>query len=70
MSITDPLQTTTQAEPELTHEIERLNAKLAAVRERIGRPRGGELRFGPAGPPTCHPREGSLSLSSSLRAAG
>ena len=37
MSITDPLQTATQAEPELTHEIERLNAKLAAVRERIGR---------------------------------
>ena len=37
MSITDPLQTATQADTELSHEIERLTAKLAAVRERIGR---------------------------------
>ena len=37
MSITDPLQTATQANTELSHEIERLTAKLAAVRERIGR---------------------------------
>ena len=37
MSITDPLQTATQADTELSREIERLTAKLAAVRERIGR---------------------------------
>ncbi len=37
MSITDPLQTATQANTELSHEIGRLTAKLAAVRERIGR---------------------------------
>ena len=37
MSITDPMHTSSQADEALLREIERLNAKLAAVRERISR---------------------------------
>ena len=37
MSITDPMQSSTQADEALVREIERLNAKLAAVRERVSR---------------------------------
>jgi len=37
MSITDPMHTASQADEGLLREIERLNAKLAAVRERISR---------------------------------